>query len=186
MQDITSIWRTIRWLSGRLKSSAVLQQSWTKPSKRRAWQRILLPHSSHACAAPHSAAPRYPPIGAILFRWLPIYEPEPEDLHRQQSVAMAGIYSLPAISIYQNCLQNTNYDYIKCSFYSHTLIGICNHLLQTRVKCFLHWPNVCMCIWGDYTVTIYHLIYIALGKARFWFPLQLLIILVLVCKCGTM
>ena len=46
--------------------------------QRRASQRILLPHSSHACAAPHSAALRYPPIGAILLRGLPIIEPEPE------------------------------------------------------------------------------------------------------------
>ena len=46
--------------------------------QRRASQRILSPHSSHACAAPHSAALRYPPIGAILLRGLPIIEPEPE------------------------------------------------------------------------------------------------------------
>ena len=31
------------------------------PYQRRASQRILLPHSSHACANPHSAALRYPP-----------------------------------------------------------------------------------------------------------------------------
>ena len=51
------------------------------PYQRRASQRILLPHSSHACANPHSAALRYPPIDAILFRGLPIPDPEPEPDH---------------------------------------------------------------------------------------------------------